>query len=75
MKLGIYKHFKGDYYKIISFALHSETEEVFAVYHKLDNPDKLWIRPLSMFNNVLEHNNEKIERFKFITNEQNKNIG
>lgn len=68
MKLGIYKHYKGGQYKVLGVAKHSETLEDLVVYEALyDNQtSKLWVRPLSMFSDLVEVNGTKIPRFEFI---------
>lgn len=52
---GIYKHFKGDYYMLADVAKHSETGEEYAVYRKLYGDCGLWIRPLDMFLEEVDH--------------------
>ena len=51
----IYRHYKGNNYKIIAFAKNSETLEDMVVYSSLDN-SKIWVRPKSMWNEVVDNN-------------------
>ena len=48
-----YKHYKGNIYKIIAFAKHSETTEDMIVYQSVKNGDT-WVRPQSMWNDVID---------------------
>ena len=52
---GIYKHFKGDYYLLVDVAKHSETGEDYVVYRKLYEDCALWVRPLNMFLEEVDH--------------------
>ena len=46
---GIYRHYKGNMYKALYVALHTETEEPLAIYQALYGDEKIWARPLEMF--------------------------
>ena len=48
-----YKHFKGNLYKVVGFAKHSETMEDMIVYESLRN-NSLWVRPKSMWNEIVD---------------------
>ncbi len=68
----IYKHYKGDTYKIITLAKHSETREWMVVYERqtdiVHNGWKMQVRPLDMFMedvDVSEYN-YKGPRFQYI---------
>ena len=50
-----YKHYKGNLYKIIAFARHSETTEEMVVYQSVKNGD-VWVRPKEMWNDVVNTN-------------------
>ena len=51
----IYRHYKGNVYKIIGFAKHSETLEDMIIYRSEDN--KTWVRPYSMWNEIVDDKN------------------
>lgn len=48
-----YRHFKGNLYKVVGFAKHSETLEDMVIYSPLKTGDT-WVRPLSMWNEVVD---------------------
>ncbi len=70
LKLGVYKHYKGNKYLVIGLAKHSETLEHMVVYTTLyDNQEsKMWIRPLTMFFEEIEINGIKQARFTYQDN-------
>jgi len=65
---GVYKHFKGNKYKLIAAAKHSETLEEYVVYEALyENLEgKIWIRPKEMFEKIIERDGKRIRRFEFL---------
>ena len=48
-----YRHFKGNLYKVIGFAKHSETLEDMVVYQPLKTGED-WVRPKSMWNEIVD---------------------
>ncbi len=68
LKLGKYKHFKGNLYEVVAVARHSETLEEFVVYKALyDNELSIfWVRPKAMFIGRVSVNGREIDRFEFI---------
>ncbi|MCR5688154.1 MAG: DUF1653 domain-containing protein [Lachnospiraceae bacterium] len=45
----VYRHFKGNIYRIITVAVHSETGEQLVIYKRDDAEEKSYARPLDMF--------------------------
>jgi hypothetical protein len=64
---GVYKHYKGVIYTTIKEAIHTETNEVYIVYYSNEDKNKLWIRPKSMFEEHILHNNINMPRFEYIS--------
>lgn len=63
---GLYKHYKGGTYKIITLAKHSETNEDMVVY-KSTEFGSIHARPLSMwFDPVMGVNSRRVARFEEI---------
>ncbi|MDD7985781.1 DUF1653 domain-containing protein [Lentisphaera marina] len=65
MKKGIYRHYKGNFYELVDVAKHSETEEEFVIYRPMYGEGALWIRPLIMFDEEVEHDGGTVKRFAF----------
>jgi len=66
VRLGKYRHYKGNEYEVIGLAEHSETLEDLVVYQALYGERELWVRPVKMFLEEVEVDGKKIPRFKYI---------
>ncbi len=72
IKKGIYKHSKtGNLYKVHFVAKHSETLEDMVVYECLyeNEKSKFWVRPVSMFLELVTINEVEVPRFQFQSEE------
>ena len=63
---GRWRHFKGNEYRVIGTALHSETMEPMVVYQALYGDGGLWVRPAAMWNETVERDGQRVPRFTFI---------
>ncbi len=61
----IYKHFKGNLYKVLAVAVHTESEEKLVVYQSVDNPDRVFARPLEMFMSDIDRFRYPLIRAKY----------
>lgn len=66
IKMGRYRHFKGNEYEVIGIAKHSETTEEMVVYRALYGEHGLWVRPASMWNETVERDGKIYQRFTYI---------
>ena len=66
IKLGKYRHFKGNEYEVIAIAKHSETTEDYVVYRALYGDGGMWVRPASMWNETIERDGITYKRFTYI---------
>ena len=66
IKPGKYRHFKGNYYEVIGVAHHSETMEEMVVYRALYAEHALWVRPASMWEEVVDRDGYHGPRFQYV---------
>ena len=63
MKLGKYKHFKGNVYEVIAVAKHTEKEEELVIYER---KGRVWARPKLMFLENIVQSEYKGPRFTYM---------
>ncbi len=66
LKLGLYRHFKGNNYEVLAVAIHTETNEKMVVYKALYGAGGVFVRPLDMFTETVEANGKRVNRFTYI---------
>lgn len=66
LKPGRYRHFKGNEYRLIAVAKHSETLEPMVVYQALYGEQGLWVRPADMWNEQVDRDGYSGPRFTYI---------
>lgn len=66
IKLGKYRHFKGNEYEALYIAKHSETQEAMVVYRALYGNGEVWVRPAAMWNQTVERDGKSFQRFTYI---------
>ena len=64
---GLYRHYKGGLYSVLSVALHTETQEEMVVY-KTSN-GTLCVRPRAMFEESVTLDSQSMPRFSFLKSE------
>ena len=63
---GLYRHYKGNEYRVIGLARHTETEETLVVYQALYGARGLWVRPAVMFAERVAIGGRQVPRFERI---------
>ena len=69
IKLGKYRHFKGNEYQLLGVAIHSETLEEMVLYKALYGNEELWVRPMKMWNEIVQRADYTGPRFQYIGDE------
>ena len=65
-KPGIYRHFKGNEYRALFIAKNSETCEPEVVYQALYGEGEYWVRPLTMWTEIVERDGKQMPRFEYV---------
>lgn len=63
---GLYRHYKGHDYRVLGLARHSETREPLVVYQALYGEHGLWVRPLALFLETVNHGDRTVPRFTLV---------
>ncbi len=63
---GKYRHFKGNEYRVLYTARHSETLEPMVVYQALYGAGGIWVRPAAMWNERVDRDGYSGPRFVWI---------
>ncbi|MCQ2413146.1 MAG: DUF1653 domain-containing protein [Sphaerochaetaceae bacterium] len=66
LKPGLYRHFKGNRYRLLYVARHSETLEPMVVYQALYGERGIWVRPASMWSETVEREGKTYTRFEYL---------
>ncbi|MBI2382071.1 MAG: DUF1653 domain-containing protein [Gammaproteobacteria bacterium] len=66
LRPGRYRHYKGKDYEVLRLVRHSETEEELVLYRTLYGEFSWWVRPLTMFEETVELDGERVPRFRFV---------
>ena len=66
LKPGKYRHLKGNEYEVLGVAKHSETLEPMVVYRALYGDGGLWVRPATMWNEIIDRPDYHGPRFQYI---------
>ena len=70
LKPGKYRHFKGGEYELLGIATHSETMEPMVVYRALYGEGGLWVRPATMWTEIVERDGKRQPRFTYLGEQQ-----
>ena len=70
MEGKFYRHFKGNVYRVLHIAKHSETLEDIVVYQAMYGERGIWVRPKAMFEEVIERDGKIFRRFEPISDEE-----
>lgn len=72
LKAGIYKHYKGGFYRLLGVARHETNHEEYVVYCEISRgletgEGPLWIRPIHEFYEQVEFRGRTVSRFQYVS--------
>lgn len=70
ISMGVYRHYKGNLYQVLHIATHSETGEKLVVYRALYGDYGVWVRPVAMFNQMIEVDGKMLPRFAQVVQDE-----
>lgn len=56
----LYRHFKGNVYRVLCVALHTDTLNPMVIYSAVDDDKNIWARPLKEFTDEVIQNDTKV---------------
>lgn len=68
-KLGIYKHYKGNYYRLLGATINTDSEELLLLYERLyTHPGEVryFVKSEDEFNAKVEWEGSTIKRFELV---------
>lgn len=66
LRPGRYRHFKGNEYRVLCTAKHSETQEPMVVYRALYGEGGVWVRPAAMWAEQVDRDGYSGPRFTYV---------
>lgn len=66
LERGVWRHYKGNLYRVLDEATHSETLEPMVIYQALYGSRGLWVRPRSMFLETVTVDGRSQPRFAYL---------
>ena len=66
VQFGRYRHYKGGEYEVVGVVRHSESLEPMVLYRPIYNASGMWVRPLGMFLEPVEHDGKVQPRFSLV---------
>ncbi len=68
IRVGIYKHFKGNFYRVHGVARHVDTGVLYVIYQPLEGWDgTLVLREFDEFTGTVERDGKVHTRFEFVS--------
>ena len=66
VRLGRYRHFKGNEYEVLAVGYDSETTEEVVIYKALYGDGEIWVRKKEMFLETVNRDGKTFKRFTYI---------